>query len=172
MFLKLQKGQNLNAQARYTISTPDAFLWWKGFRRWVGPQCLKRRSAFCWFLESQQKRSNSFMYPEARWYHGLRWSVRWWQNRPDFFRKQQLRNILEAVVLSWMQQNLAPLHQSFSPHLNLLDYAFWRILKGKARAKPHNSLDSLKRDLVEVRNRSKCRNFSKPFGVSKILFFF
>ena len=35
-----------------------------------------------------------------------------------------------------------------SPDLNVMDFAIWGILAGKAYQKPHKNLDSLKRSLV------------------------
>jgi hypothetical protein len=39
---------------------------------------------------------------------------------------------------------------SNSPELNVMDYSIWGILEAKACAKPHASIEALKRDLIKA----------------------
>ena len=48
-----------------------------------------------------------------------------------------------------------------SPDLNLLDYSIWSILEQKACAKPHKTVESLKRALIKAWNEISVETLAK-----------
>ncbi len=83
----------------------------------------------------------------------LPWAKQHFGNRPWTLQQDSAPSHKAKMTQTWCRENLpgfidAELWPPNSPDLNPLDYSVWSILEAKACAKPHKSLESLKRSLI------------------------
>ena len=68
-------------------------------------------------------------------------------------KAEETQNLIRDNVPEFIEVDISPQRNNGewppnSPDLNVLDYTIWSILKAEACAKPHQSIESLKKSLV------------------------
>lgn len=83
----------------------------------------------------------------------LPWSQQHFENQFWTFQQDSAPSHGAKIVQQWCQANFSDIITAqewppYSPDLNPMDYSIWSILETKVCAKPHKSLESLKRSLL------------------------
>ena len=73
-------------------------------------------------------------------------------------KAEETQNFIRDNVPEFIEVDISPQRNNGewppnSPDLNVLDYSLWSILKADACAKPHQSIEALKKSLVAAWNR-------------------
>ena len=73
-------------------------------------------------------------------------------------KAEETQNLIRDNVPEFIEVDISPQRNNGewppnSPDLNVLDYSLWSILKAEACAKPHQSIEALKKSLVAAWNK-------------------
>jgi hypothetical protein len=92
------------------------------------------------------------VFPWTRRTYGQRhWIFQ--QDGAPSHKAEETQNLIRDNVPEFIEVDISPQRNNGewppnSPDLNVLDYTIWSILKAEACAKPHQSIESLKKSLV------------------------
>ena len=120
----------------YGVKSPLHFL----------PEGVKQNGAlYREFLQTK-------VFPWTRRTYGQRhWIFQ--QDGAPSHKAEETQNLIRDNVPEFIEVDISPQRNNGewppnSPDLNVLDYTIWSILKAEACAKPHQSIESLKKSLV------------------------